>query len=123
MKINTGAITNLTNDVPKNMGKSSEDFYSNVAAVKKAEQVTLDKTAGRKIDEDVLNTAVDKANKTARIFNRQIHFKVHEASKRWMVQIIDTDTGDVVREIPPEKVLDMIAQLDQLVGLLVDERR
>lgn len=123
MKIDAGAITNYNNDITIDPKKFPESFSGNAVDANKAKQVALDKQFGGKIDEEVLNKAVDKANQTARIFNRQIHFKVHEASRRWMIQIIDTDKGEVIREIPPEEILDMLAQLDKMVGLLVDERR
>ena len=35
-----------------------------------------------------------------------------------MVKIVDDDTQKVVVELPPEKVLDMIASLCKQVGLL-----
>jgi uncharacterized FlaG/YvyC family protein len=40
-----------------------------------------------------------------------------------IVKIIDTDTKEVIREIPSEKILDMFANMLELAGLLVDERR
>ncbi|MDA8233884.1 MAG: flagellar protein FlaG [Clostridia bacterium] len=122
MKI-TAAITELKNNAPQDKENYHGSFSYNAGINSEAEQAALGKPAGKKIDEKVLNNAVDKANQTARIFNRQIHFKVHEASRRWIIQIIDTDKGEVVREIPPEKILDIVAQLDRMVGLLVDESR
>jgi flagellar protein FlaG len=40
-----------------------------------------------------------------------------------MVKVIDENTGEVIREIPPKKILDMVANMLELAGLLVDERR
>ena len=37
-----------------------------------------------------------------------------------MVQIINSETNEVVREIPPEKVLDMVARMWELAGIIVD---
>ena len=39
-----------------------------------------------------------------------------------MVKIIDITTDEIIREIPPEKILDIVAGLWELSGLLVDER-
>ncbi len=77
----------------------------------------------REMDERVLQEETEKLNEMTRIFNRSFHFEIHEESKRWMVQVINTETGEVIKEIPPEKILDMVARLDQFVGLIVDERR
>jgi flagellar protein FlaG len=40
-----------------------------------------------------------------------------------MVKVLDKDTGKVVREIPPEKILDMVAKFMEKAGIIVDERR
>ena len=77
----------------------------------------------KKIDEEILQEGTQKLNEMTRIFDRSFHFEIHEESKRWMVQVINTETGEVIKEIPPEKILDMVARLDQFVGLVIDERR
>ncbi|MCL6558519.1 MAG: flagellar protein FlaG [Firmicutes bacterium] len=70
-----------------------------------------------------LTPALEKLNKTAPIFDFRFHFMIHEGTKRIMVQIIDQETGEVLNEIPPEKILDLVARIQELVGLLVDEKR
>jgi flagellar protein FlaG len=40
-----------------------------------------------------------------------------------MVKVIDRDTKEVIREIPPEKFQDLVAKLWELSGLVIDERR
>jgi len=39
------------------------------------------------------------------------------------VKVLDSETNEVIREIPPEKILDMVAKMWELAGLIVDERR
>ncbi len=40
-----------------------------------------------------------------------------------MIKIKDKDTKEVIKEIPPEKMQDMIARLIELSGIFVDEKR
>ncbi|MDP3051106.1 MAG: flagellar protein FlaG, partial [Eubacteriales bacterium] len=40
-----------------------------------------------------------------------------------IVRIIDAETEEVVKEIPPEEILDLIAKLWEMAGIVVDERR
>ena len=40
-----------------------------------------------------------------------------------MVQVVDSDTGEIIREIPPQKILDLVAKLWELSGVFLDERR
>ena len=50
-------------------------------------------------------------------------FGIHEATNRVTIKIIDKDTKKVIKELPPEKTLDMIAKVWELAGILVDEKR
>ena len=50
-------------------------------------------------------------------------FGIHEETNRVTIKIVDKDTKEVIKELPPEKTLDMIAKAWELAGILVDERR
>jgi len=39
-----------------------------------------------------------------------------------MIKVINSETDEVIREIPPEKILDLIAKLWELAGIIVDEK-
>ena len=68
-----------------------------------------------------IKKAVDEVNKKA--VNSEAIFGIHEATNRVTIKIIDKDTKKVLKEIPPEKTLDMIAKVWELAGLMVDEKR
>ncbi|WP_422446914.1 flagellar protein FlaG [Thermoanaerobacterium sp. DL9XJH110] len=70
-----------------------------------------------------LDDAVRKINDTIRIFDRRYHFKIDEDSDKIIVQIINNQTGEIIREVPPEEVLKLAARIKELLGLFVDERR
>lgn len=55
------------------------------------------------------------------VFNLELHFKIHEPTKEIIARIVNRETGEVIREIPPEKFLDMLARLQELAGVFVDE--
>jgi flagellar protein FlaG len=55
-------------------------------------------------------------------FNKRLKFDVHEETNRIFVQVIDSATGEVIWEVPPVQILDMLAKIYEVVGLLVDER-
>jgi len=39
------------------------------------------------------------------------------------IKVFDKETEEIIREIPPEKTLEMIEKMWELAGLLVDEKR
>ncbi len=68
-----------------------------------------------------IRKAVEQMNKN--MFNSEAVFGIHEATNRVTIKIVDKDTKEVIRELPPEKTLDMIAKVWEMAGILVDERR
>lgn len=72
-------------------------------------------------EQDVINI-IEKANKEFITYDRKFEFSIHEATKQIMVKIIDVTTDEVIRELPPEKVLDMVAAIWEAVGIIVDRK-
>ncbi|MBE5865449.1 MAG: flagellar protein FlaG [Lachnospiraceae bacterium] len=68
-----------------------------------------------------IKKAVEKLNKN--MTNSEAVFGIHEETNRVTIKIVDKDTKEVIKELPPEKTLDMIAKAWELAGILVDERR
>ncbi|NLU26298.1 MAG: flagellar protein FlaG [Hungateiclostridium thermocellum] len=66
--------------------------------------------------------AIEKANKAINGIHTELEFSIHEKSKEIMVKVIDSETKEVIREIPPEKILDMVAAMLEMAGIIVDER-
>ena len=54
--------------------------------------------------------------------DNRFEFKIHERTGRIMVKLVNKETDEIVKEIPPEKILDLVASIWDLVGILVDER-
>lgn len=51
-----------------------------------------------------------------------LKFVLHEKLNEYYVLVIDDSTKEVIREIPPEKLLDMYAAMAEYLGLIVDEK-
>lgn len=76
-----------------------------------------------KAQQDKLKTAVDKANTQLKHTNTRCEFKYYEKTNRVAIKIIDQDTDEIIKEIPPEETLEMVEKMLELTGILVDERR
>ena len=51
-----------------------------------------------------------------------LNFTQHEGTGRTMVRITNRDTDEVIREIPVKQVLDLAAKIEEMVGILFDEK-
>lgn len=49
-------------------------------------------------------------------------FGIHEKTNRITIKLVDRTTQEVIKEIPPEKNLDLLAKRMELAGVLVDEK-
>jgi flagellar protein FlaG len=47
---------------------------------------------------------------------------VHKETKAIMVKVLNKDTGELIREIPPEKTLDIVANMMEIAGIIIDEK-
>ena len=72
---------------------------------------------------DKIRKSVEEINKKAAKQNVEAQLGIHEATNRVTIKIVDKETHEVIREVPPEKTLDMIAKLWEVAGLMVDEKR
>lgn len=74
------------------------------------------------INDEMLDKAIEMANKTLKQHNNFIERSVHDVTKTVMYVLKDTDTNEVIKEFPPKKIQDMIAKMWELAGLFVDEK-
>ena len=68
-----------------------------------------------------IRRAVENINK--KLTNSEAVFGIHEKTNRVTIKIVDKETKEVIKELPPEKTLDMISKVWEIAGLLVDEKR
>lgn len=61
-------------------------------------------------------------NKLLESANTQLRFKFHDKLNEYYVAIVDSQTDEIVREIPPKKLMDMYAAMKDFIGLLVDRK-
>ena len=78
-----------------------------------------DDQAGAK---DIVELVVQSLNEFISPINTHLKFEFHEELKEYYVTIIDTLSNEVIKEIPPKKVLDMYAAMAEYLGLLVDRK-
>lgn len=66
--------------------------------------------------------AVEGFNALLKPTHSHLRFLYHEKMGEYYVQIIDDHNNEVIREIPPKKLLDMVAAIWEQIGLIVDKR-
>ncbi|ACB85796.1 flagellar protein FlaG [Natranaerobius thermophilus] len=73
------------------------------------------------LNQDKVKKALEEFEELNKFIDKGFDFHVHEKTDKIWVEVIDREQDEVIREIPPEKILDIIAGLKEVVGLIVDE--
>lgn len=115
---NTGINTN-TNDNKSSTSQKINTILNNA----NISQITDYEKKELPVSDKVVIDAIQKANKAIMGANTRFEFSIHEKTKEIVVKVINSDTNEVIREIPNEKILDMVAKMWEMAGLIVDERR
>jgi flagellar protein FlaG len=76
----------------------------------------------RRDDVDFLKDVLDVAQNHFNISGVSLDFSVHEATGTIKVDVRDKETGEVIREVPPQQVLDLMAKIDEMMGILYDQK-
>lgn len=90
-------------------------------AQRKGQADNNDQSKDQQPSHEQIRKAVEQLNRNMQ--NTEAVFGIHEDTNRVTIKILDKSTKEVIKELPPEKTLDMIAKVWELAGLLVDERR
>ena len=109
--------------------KAADKLDQTTAVVENAQSKDQNNTSAdanseqqQQVTNEQIKKAVEKLNKSMMSHSEAV-FGIHEATNRVTIKIIDKDTKKVIKELPPEKTLDMIAKVWELAGILVDEKR
>lgn len=130
-------VSNTTNQINYSK-KSNESKTENKkisdesSATKSPEQLNVIEQHQKQIEENIakqeevpkekVQQAVKSLNKFLEVNNTSSKFVFHEGLDKYFVQMIDKETEEVIKEIPPKKLLDAFYEMQKLVGMIVDEK-
>jgi flagellar protein FlaG len=83
----------------------------------KAQAARTDKKAQEKIRH--IAQAMDEY---VRSTQRSLKIQVHPGTGDFMVKVISEEDGRTIREIPPEEVLNLAAKMEEMMGLIFNEK-
>lgn len=92
--------------------KTNENFLNNNTI--KKEQIELTK--------EELIQVVNKSNEYTLGLDAQFEFRIHERTGRTLVRLVNKESGEVLKEIPPQKMLDIVADIWDAIGINVDRK-
>lgn len=76
----------------------------------------------REIEKTEIEKALEVINNALKVTDKKLDFELHEGTNRTMVKVINRETEEIIREIPPEEILNLVEKMTELVGLMMDKR-
>lgn len=74
------------------------------------------------ISQSELKGAIDQLNVTLQKRNTNVAFSVDQTTGRDVVRVTNSNTGEVVRQLPFEETLNFMRNLEQMTGLIFDRK-
>ena len=74
------------------------------------------------INVEDLHEAIEILNSSVKKVPTSLEFSIDEASNRFVVQVTDAATGEIIRNVPGDAILRMAKQLESLKGILFDDK-
>ena len=72
--------------------------------------------------EQKLDQTVEELSSMVQSLQRELNFSVDDKSGRTVIKVIDSQTDEVIRQIPSEEVIELAQMIDQHAGLLMDAK-
>lgn len=74
------------------------------------------------IDPRQIEEAARRVNSALRQFSVELRYRVDDATRKTVVQVVDPKTEQVIRQIPAEETLAIARGLDRMQGLLLSRK-
>jgi flagellar protein FlaG len=89
---------------------------------KEVDQQVQDAQEKRDIKPEELQKLIEEVKKKFDMLSKYLKIDIDQELGIPVVKIMEKDTNRVVRQIPPEYLLDLMKRIDQLLGLLMERK-
>lgn len=102
--------------------KSAEFPQQNTAQLQNNRQSQHNNSMSKEVNRNEVKSTVKELNDFVELVATDLKFVFHDDLNEYYVTVVDPLTKEVVREIPPKKLLDMYAAMNEFMGILVDKK-
>ena len=74
------------------------------------------------LDPGYLESIAEEMNKIVAVFNARVAFSIDRDIGRPIIKVINNETDEVIRQIPPKEMLELIKRMDKILGILIDKK-
>ena len=108
------------NSIPS-IGHSSASSTGSPTS-KEDQKIRTSTTGNAPMDQEKVIADLQKAIRAIQGPQKAFEISMHEQTHTIMIKVLDKESGDLIREVPPEKILDLAARMMEITGLIIDEK-
>lgn len=86
----------------------------------KSQEGEEDKRSAQERKERQLEQLKDATNDLLAQMNIKLDFKVHKETDQMVVKVRNKENNEVIRQIPPEEMLELAKRMEEMSGMLLD---
>jgi flagellar protein FlaG len=87
---------------------------------REVDQQVQDAQEKRDVKPEELQKLIEEVRKKFDMLSKYLKIDIDQELKIPVVKIMEKDTNRVIRQIPPDYLLELMKRIDQLLGLLVE---
>jgi len=107
----------------KNNSFDLEKVYKSPESAKVSKPIESNNSPNEKGNNEIeIKNAVSKINKILEGEGTHLQYEKHDVLNQMIIKVIDNDTNEVINEMPSKKILDMVAKMCEMAGILVDKK-
>ncbi|WP_226580597.1 flagellar protein FlaG [Halobacillus litoralis] len=86
------------------------------------EKLVREDSSTYKPSNEKIQQITDSMNTILESLKTSLRFQFHDKLGEYYVTVVNNDTNEVVKEIPPKKMLDLYASIEESIGIMVDQK-
>ena len=108
------------NQLPR--GPERQQSSGEVLANSEAQPTSAETTKTSEKNREALDSAVSSMNDLLGTLGHSLRFNIDDETGKTIVKVMDSQTQEVIKQIPTEEMLAIAKALDKLQGLLVKQK-
>ena len=108
--------------VDKNRPQVAPVEKSNDSAQTALDEKALQKKQKEQVSNEELTEAVENIQARLDVMRTKLGFVLHKETDDIIIEVKDRESGELIRQIPSEEVMELRNRLDELVGILFDKK-
>lgn len=111
----------ISNTIQKLNSYKSVDSISPVVELDMNAETSA--SGGREAARENYSSFVNTLNKAAAKVDERVSFDFHKASNRIIMRVTDPSTNEVLKQVPSKDMVELLEDINKMVGLIIDEKR